>query len=82
MLDASANRAGEALRVVEDVLRFMLDDPHLTALTKALRHDLTALLASDEVPLRVMLRDVVGDVGPTVPAVNSLPRTTVSAVGM
>ncbi len=78
LLDASANRAGEALRVVEDVLRFMLDDPHLTALTKALRHDLTALLASDEVPLRVMLRDVVGDVGPTVPAVNSLPRTTVS----
>ena len=39
-LDASANRAAEALRVIEDVLRFVLDDAHLTAVAKRLRHDL------------------------------------------
>ena len=45
-IDASANRAGEALRVLEDVARFVLDDPHLTRLAKELRHDLAAALAA------------------------------------
>ena len=46
MIDASINRATEGLRVVEDFARFLLDDPHLTALTKDLRHELTAALAA------------------------------------
>ena len=44
VLDAAANRAGEGLRVVEDYVRFVLDDRHLTSLCKQLRHDLTAVL--------------------------------------
>ena len=44
-LDAAANRAREGLRVVEDYVRFVLDDRHLTALCKQLRHDLTDALA-------------------------------------
>ena len=41
VLDAAANRAREGLRVVEDYVRFVLDDQHLTELCKQLRHDLT-----------------------------------------
>ena len=73
-IDASANRAGEALRVIEDVLRFILDDAHLTALAKRLRHDLGELLATEPFPERVRLRDVAGDVGPGVGPVGALPR--------
>jgi len=62
-VDASANRAGEALRVVEDVVRFVLDDAQLTALAKDLRHSLATLLAQSPLTHRVALRDVAGDVG-------------------
>jgi thiamine-phosphate pyrophosphorylase len=62
-IDASANRAGEALRVLEDVLRFGLDDHHLTQVAKDLRHDLAAVLARDGLDRRIAARDVAGDVG-------------------
>jgi thiamine-phosphate pyrophosphorylase len=62
-IDASANRAGEALRVVEDVVRFVLDDAQLTVLAKDLRHTLATLLAQAPLPYRIALRDVAGDVG-------------------
>ncbi len=62
-LDAAANRAGEGLRVVEDYVRFVLDDRHLTAACKQLRHDLTAALARLPAAARYAARDVVGDVG-------------------
>ncbi len=76
-LDASANRAGEALRVIEDVVRFVLDDAHLTGLVKNLRHELAAVLASGRLAHRIMLRDVSGDVGAGVEAAAALPRATV-----
>ena len=76
-LDASANRAGEALRVIEDVVRFVLDDAHLTGLAKNLRHELAAVLASGRLAHRIMLRDVSGDVGAGVEAAAALPRATV-----
>jgi len=60
ILDASANRAAEALRVMEDAARFLLDDRDLTAQLKALRHDLRALTPSSH------HRDAAGDVGTTV----------------
>lgn len=40
ILDASLNRAAEGLRVVEDYLRFAVDDPLLTREAKELRHEL------------------------------------------
>ena len=40
ILDASANRAREGLRVVEDYVRFVLDDPGLTERLKEVRHRL------------------------------------------
>ena len=52
ILDAAANRGREGLRVIEDYVRFVLDDPHLTELCKQLRHDLAAALSpiSDRQP--------------------------------
>ena len=50
VLDASLNRATEGLRVVEDYVRFVLDDRHLTEQLKRLRHDLAAGLAQDQAP--------------------------------
>ena len=47
VLDTAANRAREGLRVVEDYVRFVLDDRHLTGLCKQLRHDLSRRLAAD-----------------------------------
>jgi len=63
ILDAAANRAGEALRVVEDYVRFALNDRAITAVCKQLRHDLTAALAPLSMPERLAARDTVHDVG-------------------
>jgi thiamine-phosphate pyrophosphorylase len=79
-IDASANRAGEALRVVEDIVRFALDDAHLTGLAKQLRHDLAAVLAEPELALRQAARDVGGDVGAGAEADAALPRATVDDI--
>ena len=78
-IDASANRAGEALRVVEDVVRFILGDVHLTQLAKDLRHDLAAAM-EDGLRDRVFLRDVVGDVGTGVAAAGALGRGSAADV--
>lgn len=77
VLDASANRAGEALRVIEDVVRFMLDDPFLSQTAKNLRHDLAARLRQEDFSMRSAMRDVAGDVGAGSRAEASLPRSSV-----
>jgi thiamine-phosphate pyrophosphorylase len=63
ILDASANRAREALRVVEDYCRFVLDDAFLTGELKTLRHDLTAALSSMSPGLLLEARETQHDVG-------------------
>ncbi len=64
VLDAGANRAREALRVLEDHARFALDDAFLTAELKRLRHDLTDALRM-HAPHLLEARDTPGDVGTT-----------------
>jgi thiamine-phosphate pyrophosphorylase len=66
ILDAESNRAAEGLRVVEDYLRFALDDRHLTELAKQLRHDLAAALKPIEALDRHRARDTQADVGTTI----------------
>jgi thiamine-phosphate pyrophosphorylase len=63
ILDAAANRATEGLRVVEDYLRFALDDAHLTNLCKQLRHDLAEVLSRLPVLKLHAARDTQADVG-------------------
>ena len=61
-IDANANRAREALRVMEDVARFGLDHAQLSGDLKQLRHDLAAALA--HLPTNpVVVRDTPEDVG-------------------
>jgi thiamine-phosphate pyrophosphorylase len=66
ILDASLNRTAEGLRVVEDYVRFVLDDAHLTSLTKQLRHDLAAASAALPALERYTARDTQGDVGTSI----------------
>src|SRR5262245_1548770 len=65
IIDAEANRAAEGLRVVEDYVRFVLDDGHLTELVKQLRHDLAAALAKVDTADRLAARQSEADVGAT-----------------
>lgn len=62
IIDANANRAREALRVIEDYSRFALNVQALSADLKALRHELAAALAP-LLPIAIMHRDTEGDVG-------------------
>lgn len=63
LFDAAANRAREGLRVVEDHVRFALDDRHLTSLCKQLRHDLTAALRRIPTEHLLAARETEADVG-------------------
>ncbi len=62
-LDAAANRCREGLRVVEDFVRFSLDDAHLSRLLKELRHELTERLSDLDRLGLAAARDTLGDVG-------------------
>ncbi len=79
-LDASANRCAEALRVLEDALRFALEDAHLARELKAVRHDLAVVLAQEELRQRQRLRDVSGDVGAGMPAPRTPARTDLAGL--
>jgi thiamine-phosphate pyrophosphorylase len=59
LLDANTNRAREALRVMEDYSRFILNDGPTSAALKQIRHDLTAIIPADA----IYSRDTPGDVG-------------------
>lgn len=80
IIDASANRASEGLRVIEDYVRFVLDDRHLTEQLKRLRHELTQALAAFPGELRHAARDTLGDVGTQVTCPSEQLRTDLSHV--
>lgn len=65
ILDACGNRAREGLRVLEDYVRFVLDDTFLSGALKQLRHDLTAALARLAPELLLASRETQHDVGTT-----------------
>ena len=74
-LDASANRSAEAVRVLEDILRFCLNDAFLSQEAKAIRHELAVVFAQEDFQARIQLRDVLRDVGASSTASKSPPRT-------
>lgn len=66
ILDAAANRAREALRVIDDYARFALNDAFLCREVKTLRHDLAeAIDSAGPLPL-LEARDTLADVGTTI----------------
>lgn len=80
IIDAALNRAGEGLRVVEDYVRFALDDPLATREIKALRHDLAAAAATIAPFDRHAARDTVRDVGTSVSTPAEQNRSDPAAV--
>jgi thiamine-phosphate pyrophosphorylase len=66
VLDAAANRAREALRVVEDYCRFALDDALLSGECKRLRHDLAAAFAALPAGRLLEARETLRDVGTSI----------------
>src|SRR5262249_7261319 len=80
VLDACANRAREALRVLEDYTRFVLDDAYLSGELKALRHDLGAALDELGVAELLQARDTEGDVGTHLSGAGEYDRPSLRAV--
>ena len=80
ILDASANRAREGLRVVEDYARFALDDPGLTRRLKEVRHRLAEALAGLDPDLLIGSRDTRGDVGTHIMTASERSRENPRAV--
>jgi len=65
IIDANLNRATEALRVIEEIARFYLDNESLCAQLKYLRHELAAVIDLNYTAL-LKSRDTEGDVGTSV----------------
>lgn len=63
IVDANANRAGEALRVIEDYARFGLDSRHWTGVAKRLRHELADAVQTIGAQDLLESRDTRLDVG-------------------
>src|SRR5205085_7714226 len=80
VLDACANRAREALRVVEDYCRFVLDDRFLSGELKRLRHDLAEALGALPAGALLAGRDTLGDVGTTLTTAQEQQRHSLAAV--
>lgn len=80
VIDAAANRAREGLRVVEDFVRFVLDDRHLTGQLKSLRHQLVAVLERFPMADRLAARETQADVGTHVTVPSERQRADMSQV--
>lgn len=80
ILDASANRAGEGLRTIEEFARFALDDADLSGQVKSLRHNLATVV--NRLPRRslLMARDTSGDVGAAICEPGEYVRTDLAEV--
>jgi thiamine-phosphate pyrophosphorylase len=76
ILDANANRAREALRVIEEYCRFVLDDAFLSGELKQLRHDLADALADVPTSLLLQGRETLRDVGTVISTAGEQERTS------
>lgn len=81
-IDANLNRSREALRVLDDHARFVLNDAALSQVLKSLRHKLTS--ASERLPQSTLLaaRDTPGDVGTTLTATGEYVRHSPASVAV
>ncbi len=65
IVDANYNRTKEALRVVEDLLRFLWEDKSLTRKLKHMRHNLTEIFNRNLFNKMISQRDSQKDIGKT-----------------
>ena len=80
ILDASANRAIEAIRVLEDYVRFGLDNVEMASLTKQMRHELASALRELPRTERLTARSVPTDVGTGIEGANEYHRSSLTDV--
>ncbi len=76
ILDASANRASEGLRTMEEYARFVLEDAELSAALKQARHRLTASMRRLSRADLLAARDTPGDVGTEIRETTEYLRAT------
>jgi len=79
LIDANANRAREALRVLEDYARFVRNDHTTAQALKQLRHTLREALAGVH-DAAILCRDTPNDVGTTIKTPTELSRADLPAV--
>ncbi len=79
ILDANANRAREALRVMEDYARFALNHDELSAQLKQVRHDLAGATGR-WLAEAILYRDTPGDVGTDNKTASETRREDLAAV--
>ncbi|KAA5542302.1 thiamine phosphate synthase [Roseiconus nitratireducens] len=80
ILDASANRANEGFRTLEEFVRFGLENKTLVAAAKQLRHDFAQALARLPRIQLVSARDASSDVGASAQTVSEYHRKTTDSV--
>lgn len=80
VLDAAANRAREGLRVLEDYVRFLLDDAHLNGVLKRWRHRFSQTCQELSATALLAARDTVQDVGTQVKTLTEQHRESLTAV--
>lgn len=80
ILDANLNRAREALRVLEDHARMILDDADMTLRLKEIRHALAGASNAFGPELLLAARDTAGDVGTAMTTLSEQARGTAADV--
>ncbi|MFM8326439.1 MAG: thiamine phosphate synthase, partial [Pirellulaceae bacterium] len=80
IVDASANRAAEGLRTLEDLARMVLDDAELTEQLKGQRHRLTEALRPIPMAERLAARDTAGDVGTGISLASEQRRASIDQI--
>ena len=76
LLDAASNRACEAVRVVEDIVRFVFNDQFLTKEWKELRHNLASALQVVSAEMRFAFRHTEMDVGASITLASEIKRSS------
>ena len=80
LIDANLNRISEGLRLLEDVVCFLLTDATLSEQLKPLRHDLPRGDLTLKNRNLIMTRDSARDVGAFTPIPNELERGGLPAI--
>lgn len=85
IMDVNLNRAGEALRGMEEYARFVINSKTLSTRIKTLRHDLSGIAQAwkschDTADQPLFNRDIVGDVGTNIKTVSETTRSDALAV--
>ena len=80
LLDAAANRGREAIRVLEDYVRFMQDNADLTQRLKTFRHQFQEVLQQFPIQHRLAARNTEYDVGTDISVEGEYERPTVDDI--